>query len=559
MTGRPLRVAALAKQVSVLGTVEINPYCRRAIAFGVRLARDTGGTCTVFTMGPPSAREVLVEAVAFGADTGVHVCDPALAGADLLVTARALAGALDKFGPFDLILVGQSSADAETGQVGPYLAGLLDLPFTGAASELSVGAGRLHASCQQDDLVVEVSAALPAVVAVAERLCPPAKVPAPERADPGTAISVLDLGVLPAAVPGSASPTSHRPRPVPALRRGAVLLSGTASEQARAAVEALAALGALDEPAAAGVPEVPAARPGDLIEVLSDPQHPELTPDLLAAAAEIGGTVRVLCGPGQDATDLGRSGADEIWRWPRRYPGPAAVAAARLRYPPAALVLAPATTWGRTAAGRYAVATGAGLIADALGFTRIGATTVAQVAAGEVRCDTSPTVVTVRPGVLPSRLPRPGTAVPQRTWRTDRHPADVTVHGRRRVDDWAALARASVVVAVGQGVDDVRAPAIGALLEVLGAELAGTRKLTDAGVLPRSRQIGVTGRGVRPRLYVAIGLSGRPHHLAGIAGAGAVLAINVDPAAPVFAGADVGIVAPWQEAVPALAAALRAR
>ncbi len=73
----------------------MNPYCRRAVAHGVTLARQTGGSCTVFTLGPPEAEDVLREAVAWGADGGVHLCDDAFAGSDTLATARALAAALD--------------------------------------------------------------------------------------------------------------------------------------------------------------------------------------------------------------------------------------------------------------------------------------------------------------------------------------------------------------------------------------------------------------------------------------------------------------------------------
>ena len=84
----------------------MNPYCRRAVAQGVTLARDTGGTCTVVTLGPPSAEDVLREAVAWGADAGLHACDPAFAGSDTLATARALAAVLRAAGPFDLVLLG---------------------------------------------------------------------------------------------------------------------------------------------------------------------------------------------------------------------------------------------------------------------------------------------------------------------------------------------------------------------------------------------------------------------------------------------------------------------
>jgi hypothetical protein len=110
----PLRVAVLAKQVPMaehlqLGPerrlrrqdvpVEMNPYCRRAVAKGVELARVSGGSCTVFTLGPPSAVEVLREAVAWGADRGVHLCAPSFAGSDSLATARALCAAMQLEGP----------------------------------------------------------------------------------------------------------------------------------------------------------------------------------------------------------------------------------------------------------------------------------------------------------------------------------------------------------------------------------------------------------------------------------------------------------------------------
>src|SRR5215831_20197188 len=83
--------------------LELNPYCRRAVSKGVELATATGGTCTVVTLGPPSAEDVLREAIAWGADRGILVSDPAFAGSDTLATARALAAVLDREGPFDVV------------------------------------------------------------------------------------------------------------------------------------------------------------------------------------------------------------------------------------------------------------------------------------------------------------------------------------------------------------------------------------------------------------------------------------------------------------------------
>ena len=94
------------------------------------------------------------------------------------------------------------------------------------------------------------------------------------------------------------------------------------------------------------------------------------------------------------------------------------------------------------------------------------------------------------------------------------------------------------------------------LAEALGAALAATRKVTDRGWLPRARQLGITGISVAPRLYVAVGLSGKFNHALGFRNAGTVLAINDDPTAPIFDFADIGIVADWKRVVPLLTAAL---
>jgi electron transfer flavoprotein alpha subunit len=91
---------------------------------------------------------------------------------------------------------------------------------------------------------------------------------------------------------------------------------------------------------------------------------------------------------------------------------------------------------------------------------------------------------------------------------------------------------------------------------VLGAELGATRKVTDAGSLPRARQIGITGHSIAPLLFVSLGASGKYNHLIGSRRAKFVLAINIDPQAPVFEAADLGIVGDWREVVPRLASAL---
>ena len=91
------------------------------------------------------------------------------------------------------------------------------------------------------------------------------------------------------------------------------------------------------------------------------------------------------------------------------------------------------------------------------------------------------------------------------------------------------------------------------------AELGATRKVTDRGWLPRSRQIGVTGHSIAPRLLVAVGSSGRFNHMVGIRNSRVTLAINSDPDAEIFGQVDVGLVGDWHQVVSALSERLNAQ
>jgi electron transfer flavoprotein alpha subunit len=135
----------------------------------------------------------------------------------------------------------------------------------------------------------------------------------------------------------------------------------------------------------------------------------------------------------------------------------------------------------------------------------------------------------------------------------------VRIHAAARDDDTSALAEAAVVVGVGNGLAPEDYADLQSLVDVLGAEIGATRKVTDEGWQPHARQIGITGRSIAPNLYIAVALSGMFNHMVGVRSAGTILAINDDRTMPVFAAADVGIVADWRAAVPALAAELHSR
>jgi electron transfer flavoprotein alpha subunit len=120
------------------------------------------------------------------------------------------------------------------------------------------------------------------------------------------------------------------------------------------------------------------------------------------------------------------------------------------------------------------------------------------------------------------------------------------------------LSRAERIVAVGRGIkDQEHIPLAQKLADALGAELAASRPICDAGWLPMERQVGSSGQTVAPKLYVALGISGAIQHLVGMKGAGAIVAVNKDPDAPIFEVADYGIVGDLFEIVPALIEALK--
>ena len=592
-----MRIGVLVKQIPAIGELnlgadgrlvrngidlEMSAYCRRAVAKAVELAAANDDcTVTVLTLGPELAEDVLREAIAWGLDRGVDtdgvlITDPAFAGSDTLATARTISAALNVVGPFDLLLTGKSSVDADTGQVPPQIAELLDLPFATAVKTLDLSSGYLTLGCELDDQWVDCRIELPAILSCAERMCDPCKVPPPERAMVSPA-RIRRLGAA-ALGPGpwgqDASPTTVRGtrlievNRVRHLRPDAPLI-----DQVRDAVRILTERGGLQpasRPPAAGSPARTAGN-GPRIAVVAEPGREELLRELLGEASrlagEVDGSTVVITGTDDiDASSLASYGADHIVRIDgadvEEDLATAVAAWAQEQHPWA--ILAGSTAAGREIAGRVAARLGAGLTGDAVELAIDDGRLVAWKPAfgGQLVAavhSSSPTqMATVRAGVLLAPNPRPldsgGGPTIERRAVVPR--GRVELLGRRRDDDIDILADAPVVVSVGQGVDSSDYGELEPLISILGAELGCTRKVTDRGWMAHARQIGITGRSIAPRLFVMIGASGKFNHTVGIRAAETVIAINSDPDVPAWDHADAGIVGDWKEVVPLLIAEL---
>jgi electron transfer flavoprotein beta subunit len=150
----------------------INELDEYAIEEGLKIAEAHGGEVTILSMGPQKASESIRKALSMGADKAVHLVDDALAGSDALGTSLALAEVLKSIG-FDLVILGSESTDARTGVVPAMLAERLGVPQLTLASKVDISGSDVTIHRVSDDGYTVVSASLPAVVSVVEKINEP--------------------------------------------------------------------------------------------------------------------------------------------------------------------------------------------------------------------------------------------------------------------------------------------------------------------------------------------------------------------------------------------------
>ncbi|MBI3247254.1 MAG: electron transfer flavoprotein alpha/ beta subunit [Deltaproteobacteria bacterium] len=603
-----MKIVVLVKQVPVVSAMKLDPETKtlkregvpsevssfdvRALLKAVELRTAHGGEVVALTMGPPQAKAALEHCLALGADRGVLLTDRAFAGADTLATARAVALALKKEG-YDLVLCGRYSTDAETGQVGPEVAELLDLPQITAASKLTVAGNTITVERETDVGFETVSCSLPALVSATEDLAPEKF---PNKADkekakekPIQEVRASDLAPDLSQFGAAGSPTWVESVQTVEVAREKKMLEGELPAQVDTLVQMLLEQGLFGkwkgDDAAGNGPVTRTVIGGKAVWVVAETLGdtlPAITLELLGKANELasnyGGEVGVmLMGWGVDphVATLAIHGADVVYLAQDRrlvhystdlY---TAMLAKAIREHQPGVVLFGSTATGRDLAPRVAARLGLGLTGDCVDLEvndkgqllqykpAFGGNIVAPILSR-----TSPEMATVRPGML-----KRAQANPARQARIEMLWPDEAVIDRVRIVERtgtdagkaAALDSAEITIGIGKGVGGTaNLPVIEQLAEVLGgAPLAATRDIVDLGWLPRQHQVGLTGRAIAPKLYFAIGIRGAFEHTVGVRRAGIVVAINKNQKAPMFQNADIGIVGDYAAVVPLLTEKLR--
>jgi electron transfer flavoprotein alpha subunit len=320
--------------------------------------------------------------------------------------------------------------------------------------------------------------------------------------------------------------------------------------------------------------------PGVLLVILaSGEQLPATTAELagegVRLAADLGGPVTALLAGNNVqalAVGLGGLGVDKVLVADSQSSTPpspdwlvsAAQQAAR-QTSPAAILLAHGGG-GRDVGPILAYGLDAGMVTDATALRVEDGHLVATKpvfggsAIGEFTITSAPAVVSLRPRAFEApESPAAKDAQVEAVTLPEAAPAiEVLEEVREQATSGPKLKDAKVIVSGGRGLGGPENwQYVEALADVLGAAIGATRAVTDAGWVPASLQVGLTGSTVAPDLYITIGISGAVQHIAGISGARNVVAINRDGDANIFKYARYGVVGDWKQVVPAFTQRLK--
>ena len=605
-----MKIAVCAKYVPVVSRIrfdyeqktiiregvpsEVNSFDMLGIVRAVELKSQGVDEVVSVSMGPPQARDGLLQCLAMGSDRGVLISDRALAGSDTLATARALSLALAREGP-DLVICGRNSSDSETGQVGPEVAELMDLPHISQVSKLDYrpDSNTIVVRRDTDEGYQVLECQLPALVCVtegvAEEQFPTRDGMAEAQTKPLDEVSCADLTTDLSQFGVEGSPTWVDDIRLVEPSRLGVIVEEDPEIAAKQVADQLAArlaeldAGPGDTPASGPFPRFPDNREKSIWVVAETTRGGlrRVTLEMLGKARELtsvtqSDVVAILVGSPQDGlvNELMSGGADRVLVldnagkglvWGRAVVQ--ALCSALQTASPYAVLFA-ATADGRDLAARVAAALSLGLTGDAIDLEiddqgrlvqlkpALGGNVVAPILS-----KTLPNLVTLRAGLLEPIDPETGIApVVDHVDVSPFQGRDAYLLEEDIQEDLGSieLTQAQVVMGVGMGIGGPEAlPEVRELAASIGATLATTRDVVHAGWLPHQIQVGISGRTIGPKVYIAVGIRGAFNHTVGIQKAGIIVAVNQMRRHTIFRAADFGIVGDWQTFLPPLVEALK--
>jgi electron transfer flavoprotein alpha subunit len=582
----------------------VNPCCLNAIEEAIRIKEKLGGTVTAVSMGPLQAQEGLREALAMGADDTAMVSDREMAGADTLATSYTLwrtISTVNQKKPFDIILTGRVAIDGETGQVPPGLAVRFKIPIISNVTQivtLDPISKTIVAKHRFDDGIEVVQANLPAVLTITEEANKPRKYTIDGMLKAKrTKIDVWDKSTIraePTRIGLKGSPTIVKKVFPPPGRKHGETFDGTIDPEGAAKwlIQKLVSVRAFttektDEKDVRTDPTEHAQNSAGFGEVWVWVEHlhgvaASVSWELLGEGkhlARIYGTKLGAVIIGNGVSHLAREaithGADKIYlvehvQLDDYRTQPYAIALAQIveKHKPEALLLG-GTIRGRDLAGSAATIIGTGLIADCTALdvdietgaflgTRpdYGGNLMSTIICPKHR----PTMVSVRPRVMKS-------LTVDETREGEIINVEITLNQtdlNTKVLDFVPIEKVGVrledsriIVSGGRGVgSEKNFQLIKELAQELNAKVGASRAAVRAGWIGYEHQVGQTGVTVRPRLYIAIGISGAIQHIVGIMNVDYIAAINRDANAPIFKMANFGVIGDLFKIVPAFTAEL---
>jgi electron transfer flavoprotein alpha subunit len=618
----PLKMIVCIKQVPLLSALRFDPQTRRLVREGVplevneldvyalseavRLRTLYGGEVIAITMGPPQAHEALATALAIGADRAIHLSDRAFGGADTAATARTLALVIAREQP-DLVFCGRHSIDAETSQVGPEIAEMLDIPQISAIQKIDIqlrnGKREVIATRETDEGTEILAVPIPALVTAAERLnegiWPDEQAirDASQFSERYQVVTAADLNVDSNSLGQKGSPTWVTDvEPDTHAREGRILTDDDPVRLVELLVNDLQEHGLLDiektehsithkrSPAPQRLGDPLPGKAVWVIAELSPKGIRSVTLELLGKGIELaaklqGELAAVLIGGAdvtQHAATLTAYGAERVYVATdpvlENYTteGYTTVVAEVITTYHPAVVLLGSTANGRDLAPRVAARLNLGLTGDCIDLAIDDQQRLVQYKPAfgnqiisSILSNTLPAMSTLRPGMLHAveadfrRIP----VIEQLPTKdiADQIRAQIISHDHRDIGV-EELESAQIILGVGMGMGEPEQYAqIYRLAELLKAGIGATRNVTDKCWLPKQMQIGLTGRAIAPHLYLALGIRGAAEHIAGIRKAGYVVSINKNRRAAIFRHSDVGVIGDVHILLPLLIEQLEKR